>query len=198
MSIIRGKDDDGVFVDTLGLQFGHDESDVVVEHLDHGGVFFLSQREGGVVREVGMKFWNRNGAVWELGRMVEKEGLVLVVANEIENAFDEDILGIGFPSGTHGFVSEFTPFAAIGIVVAGEFEFGAIAPEVGGVKAMAAFVIVVSFVKVPTKAGDALVPSEEATVELAELSGAIACLLSDLSEEDLIFGDRITLRFQFG
>ena len=198
MSIVGGEEDDGVVVDALRLQFGHDESNVVVEHLDHRGVFFFGQREGGVVGEVGMKFGDGDGAVGKLGGVIKEKGFFLILANEFENALDEDVLGIGLSAGTHGFVSSFAGLAAGGIVIAGKLESFAIAPEIGRVEAMATLVIVVAFVEVPAKAFHPFMPGEEAAVEFAELGGAVAGLLGDLGEEDFVFGNGVALCFQFG
>ena len=130
--------------------------------------------------------------------MVKKEGLILILTDELEDAFDEDILGIGFASGTNGLISFFAHLAAERIVVAGEGELFTITPEVAGIEAVATDVVVVTFVVIPAEAFDLLMPSEETAVELAELSGAVAGLLGDLAEEDFAFGDGIGFCFEFG
>ena len=68
VSVIGGEEDDGVVVDALFFQFGHDESDMVVEHLDHGGIFFLGEGEVGVDRRSrdAVRGWRRGreGVGW--------------------------------------------------------------------------------------------------------------------------------------
>ena len=198
VAVVGGEGDDGVLVEALGFEFLHDEADVVIEHLDHGGIFFLGVAERRMIGVVGVNFRNGDGAVGELGGVVEEEGLVLVIADELEDTFDEDVLRVGFATEGRGLVSQFGGAPAVGVRVSWEIEALAITPEIGRVESVAADVIIVALVEVPAVTADFFVPGEEAVVELAELGGFVAGFLSDLSEEDFVIGDGEGLGFEFG
>lgn len=154
VAVVGAEEDDGFVIQPMGFEFCHDTANRVVEGFDHGGVFFFGEGEVCAVDIVRMDAGDRDRAVRQLGGVVEEEALVFIVADVLEDIFEEDILGVGFASGADGVVACFAHFTAVDPGVTFEGKFFAVAPEVGGEESVGADVVIKSLVVVPAVAGE--------------------------------------------
>ena len=209
MPVVGTENDNGALVQAQLAHLVHDGSDLPVQLVHHGSVFFcrsgafpvgsagiaigLADGRGARVRV----FFRRNiyRAVGKVGGKKDKHGPVPVFLHETKGFLQHHVRSVGdfaFPVASSFFCGSrtvvFRSFASVGMGVAFQGEAFAVFPEEGGIKAMGPLMVHVPYIAVPAVSFQFSVPGGESPFQLAELSRDVSGLFQQFREEHFSLG----------